>query len=168
MTASAEAPPKKEVEVVSLTEAVGTLLEEARMILPGLQALFGFQFIVVFNETFKSLDMMLKTLHWVAILFTLMSMMLLMTPAALDRITGSRHVNDEFVRVSTRLLCFAMVPMMVSLALESYVITVQIFQNFYVALSTALLSFAVCSVLWFVFPLSTKRKWRFQSSLTRQ
>ena len=30
-------------------------IEEARMVLPGIQALFGFQFITVFNERFRQL-----------------------------------------------------------------------------------------------------------------
>lgn len=42
----------EKVEKISLSEAVTHLLEECRMVLPGIQALFGFQLIVVFNPTF--------------------------------------------------------------------------------------------------------------------
>src|SRR5213078_3805203 len=40
-------------EVLPLSEAVTHLLEECRMVLPGIQALFGFQLIAVFNSTFR-------------------------------------------------------------------------------------------------------------------
>ena len=36
-------------ETLPLPEAVTHLLEECRMVLPGLQALLGFQFIAIFN-----------------------------------------------------------------------------------------------------------------------
>src|SRR3977135_1884752 len=39
-------------EDLSLSEAAEHLLEECRMVLPGIQALFGFQLIVVFNPAF--------------------------------------------------------------------------------------------------------------------
>ncbi len=39
-------------EELSLDSAVRHILEECRMVLPGIQALFGFQLIAVFNEGF--------------------------------------------------------------------------------------------------------------------
>ena len=39
-------------EKLSLPEATSHLLEECRMVLPGIQALFGFQLIAVFNSRF--------------------------------------------------------------------------------------------------------------------
>jgi hypothetical protein len=39
-------------EKVSLDSAATHILEECRMVLPGIQALFGFQLIAVFNEGF--------------------------------------------------------------------------------------------------------------------
>ena len=40
-------------ETLPLPEAVTHLLEECRMVLPGLQALLGFQFIAIFNAGFS-------------------------------------------------------------------------------------------------------------------
>jgi hypothetical protein len=40
------------VEKLSLEDALTHLLEECRMVLPGVQALFGFQLIAVFNRSF--------------------------------------------------------------------------------------------------------------------
>ena len=40
-------------EEVRLDSAASHLLEECRMVLPGIQALFGFQLIAVFNDGFE-------------------------------------------------------------------------------------------------------------------
>jgi hypothetical protein len=40
-------------ERVRLAEAATYLLDECRMVLPGIQALFGFQLIAVFNQRFE-------------------------------------------------------------------------------------------------------------------
>lgn len=45
----------EEVERPPLGDTVRNILEEARMILPGVQTLFGFQLIVVFNQRFEDL-----------------------------------------------------------------------------------------------------------------
>ena len=42
-------------EDLPLAKAAGFLLEECRMVLPGIQALFGFQLITVFNSGFFEL-----------------------------------------------------------------------------------------------------------------
>ena len=44
---------KSQKEMLPFSEAVTHLLEECRMVLPGIQALFGFQLIAVFNSTFR-------------------------------------------------------------------------------------------------------------------
>jgi hypothetical protein len=43
-------------------------LEEARTVIPGLQALFGFQLIVPFHPTFKQLDWSLKAVQLSALI----------------------------------------------------------------------------------------------------
>jgi len=51
---SSEQPAKSRPawEDLPLSKAAQLLLEECRMVLPGIQALFGFQLIVVFNSRF--------------------------------------------------------------------------------------------------------------------
>ena len=46
----------EEVEKEPLDKELQHTLEEARTVIPGLQALFGFQLIVPFHPTFKQLD----------------------------------------------------------------------------------------------------------------
>ncbi len=79
-----------EVERVSLQDGVTNALEEIRMVLPGLQALFGFQLICIFNAEFGKLSSPDKLCNWLALLLSVISATLLMTPAAYDRKSGGR------------------------------------------------------------------------------
>jgi Family of unknown function (DUF6328) len=58
----------EESEELPLSRAAEYLLEECRMVLPGIQALFGFQLIAVFNQGFgEKLTIGEERLHLVAI-----------------------------------------------------------------------------------------------------
>ncbi len=58
----------EECEELPLSPAAEYLLEECRMVLPGIQALFGFQLIAVFNQGFgEKLTLGEQRLHIVAI-----------------------------------------------------------------------------------------------------
>src|SRR5689334_5869924 len=52
VTMTKPAPPRLDVHRLSLDEAASHLLEECRTIVPGVQAVFGFQLIAVFNQGF--------------------------------------------------------------------------------------------------------------------
>jgi hypothetical protein len=70
-------------EELPLSEAVTHLLEECRMILPGIQALFGFQFIAVFNASFADkLTSTEQRLHLLALGLVAIAGALVMAPAA--------------------------------------------------------------------------------------
>ena len=57
-------------------------IEEARMVLPGIQALFGFQLMAVFSQRFNELDHGEQALHFIAVLLIAESIGFIMTPAA--------------------------------------------------------------------------------------
>ena len=62
MSISHEVTPQVEQE--SLKDEVHNLLEESRMVLPGIQALFGFQLIAGFNQGFGQLPVTEQYLHY--------------------------------------------------------------------------------------------------------
>ncbi|PWT92116.1 MAG: hypothetical protein C5B55_06965 [Blastocatellia bacterium] len=123
------------------------------MVLPGIQALFGFQLIAVFNTTFsEKLTHIQQKLHLGAIGLILISIALVMTPAAYHRLTGPRLVDAAFIEVATLLLVLSMFPLMVAICLDVYLIATLILHN---GLLSGLLScfFLLLFVsLWFVFP----------------
>ena len=81
----AGAPAAAEAEQ-SLPDALQQTLDEARMVLPGLQALFGFQLIAVFSDGFeRRLDATEQSLHLAAIVLVTIAIAIVMTPAAYHR-----------------------------------------------------------------------------------
>jgi Family of unknown function (DUF6328) len=61
-------------EELSLDSAVRHILEECRMVLPGIQALFGFQLIAVFNDGFaQKLSTVQQQIHSVSIVLTVIA-----------------------------------------------------------------------------------------------
>ena len=68
-----------------IKQCVEFILEECRMVLPGIQALFGFQLIAVFNQSFSEISSLDKSIHLAAILCTVGAIACLMGPAAYHR-----------------------------------------------------------------------------------
>jgi hypothetical protein len=142
-----------DIEKLPLSKSVEFLLEECRMVLPGIQALFGFQLIAVFNPSFsQKLSQLEQILHLVAITLVAMAVALIMTPAAFHRQTDPEQVSKKFILLSTRLLLFSMPPLCVAICMDSYLIAKIILNDGLIPLllSAGLLGFFV--VLWFVLP----------------
>jgi hypothetical protein len=106
----------------SLRAQADDLHEEARMILPGVQALFGFQMVSVFNQRFNELDGSRQLAHLVAILMVVVAMGLLMTPAADHRLGQPDIVSNNFVRRSSKFIGASLVPLAIGLALDVYIV----------------------------------------------
>src|SRR2546423_11556181 len=77
-------------------------VEEARMVLPGIQALFGFQLMAVFNQRFSELGGRGQLIHFIAVLLIALSIGLIMTPAAYHRQVEPGSVSEYFVRLASR------------------------------------------------------------------
>ena len=137
---------------LSLSEAAQYLLDECRMVLPGIQTLFGFQLIVVFNPGFdQKLSATEQHLHLIAIVLVATAVAIIMTPAAYNRQTTPMEVTDDFVRVSTRLLLWSMFPLAVGISLDLYLIGRVIAGSIGGGVLSAGV-FAVYVTLWFLLP----------------
>jgi Family of unknown function (DUF6328) len=150
----------------SLEEETRTVIEEARMVLPGIQAFFGFQLIAVFNNRFQELTHTEQVLHLIALLLLAVSIALIMTPAAYHRIAERGMVSRRFVELASRFLECAMFPLMLSITADLFLLTRLILNNS--ALSTAVAVGAILMFfgLWYLFPWtqSTRVRRRHGSS----
>src|SRR5712675_855906 len=114
---------KASKETIPLSEAVTHLLEECRMVLPGIQALVGFQLIVVFNPSFHDkLSLTERGFHLTAIGLIVVSIGMVMAPAAYHRQRDPQSVSEGFIAIATRLLLYSMVPLMIALGLEFFIV----------------------------------------------
>ena len=136
-----------------LNKAVEYLLEECRIVLPGIQVLFGFQLATVFTERFAhALSTGEQRLHLLAITLVAIAIALIMTPAAYHRQAEPQHASARFVRVSTRLLLASMPPLAVGICLDFYLVARLVLADAWVAWLAAGL-FLVFVTLWFALPL---------------
>ena len=136
-----------------LDKAASLVLDESRMILPGIQALFGFQLIVVFSTTFtEKLNPFEQRLHLVAILLVVLATMIILTQAMYHRQTSEKEVAEEFIRVASRLLLLSMFPIVGSISIEFYLISRVILNSTSWALLLTILLLSLFLVLWIGLP----------------
>ena len=146
----------REVEHESLKDEARNIIEEARMILPGIQALFGFQLIAVFNQRFTELSSRLQLLHFAALLLIVLAIALIMTPAAYHRMAERGVVTRRFTTLGSWLIAGAMVPFAFSMSLEGMVIAHIITDNPVVSIAVAGGELLVFSVLWLFLPATAR------------
>ncbi len=144
--------PTERRKDLPLPEAVTHLLDECRMVLPGLQALFGFQLIVVYNHGFaEKLSETEQYLHLLALGLVAAAIALVMTPAAYHR-QSPLEVSQSFVTIASRLLRVAMVPLMLAIGLDFYLIGRVILANGWLSVLLTAVLLSLFAGLWFVLP----------------
>src|ERR671930_333017 len=104
-------PKGQAIEDLPLSKAAQLILDESRMFLPGIQALFGFQLIAVFNQVFsEKLTPFEQRLHLLAIGLVVLTTIIIMTPAAYHRQMEVKEVTDSFVHMASRLMLISRMP----------------------------------------------------------
>ena len=137
----------------SLKDALEQTLEEARMVLPGVQALFGFQLIAVFSDGFeRRLTPAEQKLHLGATMLVTIAIALMMTPAAYHRQVDRRRATAAFLALASRLVSGAMLPLAAGLSLDIHLIARVVVGDRAIAIAIGSVVFAMFIALWFVFP----------------
>ena len=140
-------------EELSLNDAASHLLEECRTVLPGMQALFGFQLIAVFNTVFgERLSSTERIIHLTAVGLVTIAIALVMAPAALHRQTEPMAVSRRFIRISSWLLMASMAPLAISISLDVYLVARLIVGSRSVAAIVAGSLLGVFVACWLVLP----------------
>jgi hypothetical protein len=145
-----------ERETLKLVDAASQLLDECRMVLPGIQALFGFQLIAFFNQGFDRLTPAEQALHLCATLCVALAAGLVMTPAALQRQAEPTTVSRRFIGTASKLLLASMIPLSLGICADVYLVSRMVLKHAAPAVAIAAGLFVVLVVFWLVFP----RLWR--------
>ena len=150
-------PERQQLELIQAAEV---LLEECRMVLPGIQGLFGFQLVAVFSTPFHDqLSHFEQLLHLLAIALTIVAITLVMTPAATDRRTHPRQITLAFVRLGSRLLLWSLLPLALGLCIDFYLVARVITGSVGVAWLAALL-LGLFAWFWYFLPRRFARRSR--------
>lgn len=145
-------------EKVSLKEKINELLTEARIVLPGAQALLGFQFAAYLTEAFEKLSPAAKAVHTASLFLIALSMILLMSPAPYHRLAEDGENTEHFDRVGVRFVLGALVPLGLGLAGDLYVVLEKVSGSSGLALLGALAVVVGALLLWFALPLVARRR----------
>ena len=144
----------------SLEEEATHATDEARMVLPGVQAMLGFQLMAVFNQRFELLRPAEQDLHLAAFLLVALAMGLMMTPAAYHRQVERGLLSRRFVNLASTLLTLAMIPLIAGIALDSYLIGRLILRDTMGAVIVAAGLAIAFAALWFALPAMCRHSGR--------
>jgi hypothetical protein len=145
-------PPQKN-EQVSLSDAADALLNECRMLIPGIETLFGFQLVAVINASFaEKLTPLEQRLHLLAMTLIIIALAVIMTPAAYHRQTRPFDVTEQFIHLSTRLLLISSAPLALGISIDFYLICRIILKDGFFPLLLAVGVFILFITLWYLLP----------------
>jgi hypothetical protein len=136
-----------------LTDKIQHALTECRVVLPGSQALLGFQFIVILSESFDKLSSVSKYVHLAALGLNALAIVLLITPAAYHRMVERGEETEHFHRFASKVLVAALVPLALALAADVYVVVQKVTESLLISVVSALVILAIFWELWFGLPL---------------
>ena len=139
-----------------LTVRIDQLLTEARVIIPGAQALFGFQFVAMLTTGFDRLPQSAKIVHAAALLLIAIDVILLMTPAALHRLSFAGEDSELFFRIGSGFVIASPLFLAGGIALEFYVVVLKVYEGGGWAWVGSCLIFVVLNTLWYALPLALR------------
>lgn len=143
-TSGSERPGRLDRELLEL-------LNELRVMLPGVQALFAFLLIVPFNERFAGVTGQERAVYVVALLASAFACVLFITPPAFHRLRFRRHDKDQLVRVGNRCAIAGMAALALAMVAAVFLVTSVILGTRTAAVLTAFISVSIVG-LWWVLP----------------
>jgi amino acid transporter len=145
----------QETEKERIDREVIELLNELRVVLPGVQVLFAFLLILPFQAGFSEVTDVERAVYLVAFLATTAATILLMTPASFHRLRFRAGDKERMLQISNRLVIAGMVCLAVAITAAVFLITEVLLGDlwgFVVAGATAI----GLAGLWYAVPLLGK------------
>jgi hypothetical protein len=153
------------VEKTSLHDKIDQMLTEARVILPGAQALLGFQLAIVVTKGFDALPVASKSVHAASLAAVAIAIILLMAPAAYHRIVYAGEDAPEFHRTGGVLVTLATLPLALGLSGDTYVVIAKIAQSAEAGIVTSALALLACLAMWHLYPALQRGRLRARRQL---
>jgi cytochrome bd-type quinol oxidase subunit 2 len=141
-----------------LKDKIRQVLTECRVVLPGAQALLGFQFITTLTEAFEKLPSSSKYIHLASLALVTVSIILLMTPAAYHRIVERGELTEHFHRFASRIIIAAMIPLALGISCDFYLVVRKVTESAVGAIIAALVMLFFFYGLWFGFTLYRRNR----------
>jgi hypothetical protein len=150
--------PMPQHEKTPLHAKVEQMLTEARVLIPGAQALLGFQMAVMLTSGFGRIPESSKLIHVAALCSIAFAVILLMAPAAFHRISYGGEDSEEFHGLGSKFLIVAALPLAAGIALDLYVAVTKAVDSSTIGATIAGAAAVILLALWYVQPLILRMK----------
>jgi hypothetical protein len=141
----------------SLEARIQQAITELRVVLPGAQALFGFQFAAVLTDAFAQLPGPSKAVHLTSLGVVAAAVIMLIAPAAYHRIAAHGNAEEGVLRYAVRMMLPAEGLLALGLVGDAYVTVRKIADSTALALGVSLAAAACFLTLLYVVPLLCRR-----------
>jgi hypothetical protein len=129
------------------------MLTEARVVLPGAQALLGFQFVVTMSKSFSQLPASDQHVHFAALCAVALCVILLITPAAIHRMAFGGQDVPRFHQIGSFIITLALIPLALGIAGDFYLAASRMVDSRSLAAASAATAFTTLGILWYGIPL---------------
>jgi hypothetical protein len=145
-------PMAKRVRATTTTEQkIQHALTEARVVLPGAQAMLGFQFVAVLLGGFETLPQSSRYVHVASLTLVTLSTILLMTPAAYHRLVERGEATENFFQLASAMVLWSLIPLSCGTCGDFFVLVRKVSGSMLLA-TTATVALLLCFYgLWFGF-----------------
>ena len=128
------------------------LLQELRVVLPGVQVLLAFLLTAPFQQRFAQLPGTLRNVFFAAIACATVATALLIAPSVHHRLRWREHEKERLLQIANRLAIWGTLFLAIAIVLALYVITNVLFAT-WIALLTAVLAVVLFAWIWYALPL---------------
>jgi hypothetical protein len=135
-----------------LDRELGELLQELRVILPGVQVLLAFLLTAPFQQRFAQLPGSMRNAFFASIVCATLATAFLIAPSAHHRLRWRAGEKERLVRVGNQMAIIGTVFLAAAIVLALYVITDVLFTT-NLAVLTAIAALVVFGGLWYVLPM---------------
>ena len=142
----------EESEHERLVRELAELLQELRVVLPGVQVLLAFLLTVPFSARFESVSQLQQMVFFGTLVCTAVSTGLLMAPSAHHRLLWRQQAREHRLQMANRLTIAGIVLLIPGIVGAMFVISDMLFGSVAAATTTATISLFLVYV-WFVMPL---------------
>jgi hypothetical protein len=145
-----------ETEKERLNRNLDQLLQELRVVLPGVQVLFAFLLAVPFASRFKLVDWFDRVVFFAALLFASFTMVLLLAPSIQHRILFRQDQKRYLVQTGTTLAVAGMTALACSITL-SLVLVAHFLYGTWAAAIVAGTAIIAIATIWYAIPIEHRR-----------
>jgi len=149
-------PPEE--KPTPLQVRIDQMLTEARVAIPGAQALLGFQLLVAMSEVFSKLPPSSQRVHALALGCIALALVLLVAPAAFHRLAFRGDDTEDVFRVGSALVTSALFPLALGISGDIYVALARIADSPGIGTAAAIVSLLLFLTFWYVQPLLLRNR----------